>query len=181
MSELSFVTTGTVPLLLPDAASTAALVISEAMEYCARKMGLGSAQAAVDALKQGSAAACSYCHYHLAQRVAASLGALDERIWSVYLFQYDEDPEAEDGGGRGSAMAPLHLIARVEGKSSTLTSLAEGLDRALVAALVDLIGISPSATVLDVHFVDDRDIERRIGYGALLSALHSRPIKVWER
>jgi len=167
--------------LLPDAASTAAVVISEAMEYCARKMKLGNAQAAIDSLKQGNRSACGYCHYSLAQQVAASLGTLDDGVKSVYLFEYDEDLQQEEACDRGAPMAPLHLIAHVQAKTGGLDSIAAGLDRALVAAFADLIGMNVAASVLDVHFVDDRDVERRLGYGALLSALYNRPIRLWER
>jgi len=35
--------------------------------------------------------------------------------------------------------------------------------------------------VLDVQVVDDGDVKNRTAYGALLSSLFQRPIKVWDR
>lgn len=174
------VKTGTIPLLLPDAASTAALAVAQAMEFCARKMGLAGAEKAIEVLRRGDRAACSYCHYSLAQRVGESLGALDEGVKAVYLFEYDEDMDEEYSGHTG-VLPPLHLIAHVDGKTATLSALVDGLERALVEAVAGALGLNPAASVLDVHLVDDRDVERRVGYGALLSALYNRPIRVWAR
>jgi hypothetical protein len=36
------------------------------------------------------------------------------------------------------------------------------------------------AHLLDVQAVTDEDVENRVGYGAMLSSLHNRPIRIWE-
>ena len=57
----------------------------------------------------------------------------------------------------------------------------EALDRALVKRYADMIGPSQLAHLLDIQVVDDEDVEKRIGYGAMLSSLHNQPIQIWER
>ena len=66
-------------------------------------------------------------------------------------------------------------------KTGALNSLVEALDGALAQQLFHLLGRGPRAHVLDVQIVDDTDVQNRTGYGALLSSLYHRPIKVWER
>jgi hypothetical protein len=169
-----------VPLLLPDAASTAAVVLAEAMDYCARKMGLASAEVAIERLKRGDHSLCEYCHYSVAQHVAESLGALDQNIKSVYLVDSDDSPDSLCQGNV-PPVTPLHLLAWVERKSDGLQAVLQGLDRALAQALAEMIGRSPTAHILDIQVIDDEDVEMRRGYGALLSSLYTRPLKVWER
>jgi hypothetical protein len=167
-------------LRLPDAVSTAEITVAQAMEYCAQKMGLSSAQEAVEQLREGTAAACNYCHYSVAKQVAEALGALDQNIRAAYVFDYDATPHDVCFGEAASSM-PVHLLVWTERKTGALSSLVEALDGALAQQLVNLLGRGPRAHVLDVQIVDDADVENRMGYGALLSSLYQRPIKVWER
>ena len=165
---------------LPDADSTAEIVFSQAMEFCARKIGLPNGQAALDRLRQGDSSACQYCHYSIAKQVASSLGALDENVKSVYVVDYDATPEDLCFGEEAQTL-PIHLIVWAERKTSALSSLVEALDLALVQRYMDLIGLRKLAHMLDVQVVDDADVENRVGYGAMLSSLYNRPIRVWER
>jgi hypothetical protein len=73
------------------------------------------------------------------------------------------------------------LIVWAKRKTSALDSLVEALNRALVQRYAELIGPSQLAHLLDVQVVNDADVDNRVGYGALLSSLRNRPIKVWER
>jgi hypothetical protein len=170
----------TPPLRLPDAVSTAEVALAQAMEYCAQKMGLAGAEAAVERIKQGDPAACGYCHYHVAKQVAEALGALDQNVRTAYVFDYDATPQDLCFSEVVQA-TPIHLLVWTERKTGALSSLVEALDRAMAQQLLDLLGRGPRAHVLDVQIVDNADVENRTGYGALLSSLYHRPIKVWER
>lgn len=167
-------------LHLPDASSTAAIIMSQALDYCAQKMGLKSTQAAVEKVKQGDTMACSYCHYSAAQQVADALGMLDSNVQTAYMFDYDATPE-DISLGEASRIIPLHLLVWVGRKTDALSALVESLDRAMAQSMADMLGTSPDAHVLDVQVVDDSDVKNRIAYGALLSSLFQRPIKVWDR
>ena len=52
---------------------------------------------------------------------------------------------------------------------------------ALLDDVAELLDRPPAASLLDVHMVDDDDVETRTGYGVLLSSIHHLPIQVWER
>jgi hypothetical protein len=54
-------------------------------------------------------------------------------------------------------------------------------DHALVHAYAKLLDRPRLEHLLDVQVVDGADVAKRIGYGAMLSSLHNRPIRVWER
>ena len=169
------------PLLrLPDATSTAEIALAQAMEYCAQKMGLANAQEAVERIKDRDLAACSYCRYSIARQVAEALGALDENIQTIYVFDYDATPQDLCFGEAEQTM-PIHLLVWTERKTGALSSLVEALDRALARNYRNVLGQGPRAHVLDVQIIDNSDVENRAGYGALLASLYHRPIKVWER
>jgi hypothetical protein len=167
-------------LRLPDAVSTAEVVLAQAMEYCAQKLGLGGAQEAMERMKEGNTTACSYCHYSVAKQVAEALGALDQNVKAAYVFDYDATPEDQCFGEAVQA-TPLHLLVWTARKTGALKSMVEALDGALARQLFHLLGRGPRAHMLDVQIIDDADVENRMGYGALLSSLYHRPIKVWER
>jgi len=167
-------------LHLPDASSTAAIILSQAMGYCAQKMGLDSGQAAIERVKQGDAMACGYCHYSAAQQVADALGMLDNNVQAAYMFEYDATPE-DACMGEAARIIPLHLLVWVERKTDALSALVESLDRAMAESLASMVGTSVDAHVLDVQLVDDGDVKNRTAYGALLSSLFQRPLKVWDR
>ena len=165
---------------LPDADSTAEIILAKAMEFCAHKMGLSGTQDVFDRLRQGDGNACKYCHYSVAKQVAASLGMLDENVKSVYIIDYDATPE-DLCFGQETKTLPIHLIVWTERKTQALDALVESLDDALVHRYAEMTSLHKLAHMLDVQVVDDADVKDRIGYGAMLSSLYQQPIQVWER
>lgn len=99
-------------LHLPDASSTAAIILSQAVEYCAQKMGL-TTQATIDRVKQGDGMACGYCHYSAAQHVADMLGMLDSNVQTAYMFEYDATPE-DVSLTETARIIPMHLLVWVK-------------------------------------------------------------------
>lgn len=168
------------PWRMPDADSTAENILHQALGFCAQKMRFDDHQTVIDRLRQGDRNACAYCHYSIAEQVSASLGTLDENVKAVYMFECDATPE--DICFSETECTPLvHLIVWVERKTEALNSLVAMLDRALSKRLAQLIGPRQLQYVLDVQVIDNTEVEQRIGYGALLSSIHHRPLKVWER
>jgi hypothetical protein len=163
-----------------DLASAAKVILTQAMEYCAQKMRLDSSQAVIDRLREGDGEACGYCHYSVAKQVAESLGALDDTIKAAYIYDYDATPEDLCFGEAGRAL-PIHLLVWVERKTAALEAMVETWDRALAQRYVEMIGGHQPAYLLDVQVVDDADVEKRIGHGALLSSLYHPPIQIWKR
>jgi hypothetical protein len=163
-----------------DVAGTAQVVLTQAVEYCAQKMRLDSSQAVMDRLMEGDGQACEYCHYSVARQVAESLGALDEHIKAVYICDYDATPEDLCFGEAGRAL-PIHLLVWAQPKTAALNVLVDTWDRALAQSYAEMLGGRQPAHVLDVQVLDDTAVEKRIGYGALPTSLHHRPIQVWKR
>ena len=169
----------TPPLHLPDANSTAEDVLNKALEFCTRKMRLQDSQMTIERLQQSDHSVCEYCQYSIAEQVGAALGALDENVKAVYLFEYEATPE--DVAFSETAGPPLvHLLVWGHRRTETLKSLLSMLDRALATSYAELIGPSQLQHLLDAQIIDDEDVEKRIGYAALLYSLYHRPLKVWE-
>lgn len=165
---------------LPDVDEMAERVIGEALAYCAGKLGLGDADAAGEALRQGRPDAWSYYRYALAKGVAAQLGALDDEMRAIYFYDYDATEEdLSFAEGCGSPL--IHLIAWAGRKTSALQALVAALDGALARRCGKLLGRETLAHLLDVQVVDDAEVQARTGYGSLLSSLHNRPLPVWQR
>ena len=165
---------------LPDAASMAETALTGALQFCAQKMGLAGQQAVIDRLRRGDRTARSYCYYDIARHMAESLGALDKNVRAVYVVDYDATAE-DICFSEETQISLIHLIVWAERKTNALDSLVEALDRALIQRYTDLVGLSQLAHLLDVQVVDDADVKNRVGYGAMLSSLHQKPIQIWER
>ncbi len=165
---------------LPDSESTAEIALQEALNFCAQKMGLDEDRTVVERLQAGDRNAYQYCHYSIARKVGESIGALDQKVKAIYIVNYDATPH--DMCFNESAPSRLiHLVVWVERKTSALKSVVNALDQALVRQYADLVDVSDLAHLLDVQVVDDEDVEGRIGYGAMLSSIHNRPIQIWKR
>lgn len=165
----------------PSIGSMAESICVEAVEYCAQKLGLNSLATAIDLLGQQDRVACEYCLYSIAKRAAASLGAMDENVKVVYLLDYDATPEDRCFVAEVLDAYRVHLLVWTRRKTAAFDALVEALDRALVQAFSDTVGLHGPATCLDVQVVDDVEVEQHHGYGAFHAWMHQQPIQIWER
>jgi hypothetical protein len=170
----------TPPLHLPDAASTVQGALVKALDYCATRLHLASPQEGLERARHGDRRALEYCHYRLAQQVAEALGALDDNVRSVSLYEFEATPE-DRAFGEVPESLPIHLLVWVDRKTSALNSLVAALDRALVKDYAEMIGPRRLRHVLDVQVIDDSDVQSRQGIVALLYSLYNRPIQLWQR
>jgi hypothetical protein len=168
------------PLHLPDSTSSMQDALIKALDYSAHKLSLPGPEAALQEVRQGDRRALEYCHYRLAQQVGEALGALDNNVQSVSLYNLEATPEDRAFGENPEAL-PIHLLVLVDRKTSALSSLVAALDRALVKDYAEMIGPRRLGHVVDVQVIDSDDAESRRGIAALLYSLHNRPIKLWER
>ncbi len=168
------------PFRWPDASSAAGVVLDEGLAFCRHKAGLKNREEVIERLRDGDPTVSHYCRYGLAKKVAESIGSLDDNVKSVYALDYDATPEDRSFSSEAQT-SPIHLIVWVARKTDALDALVRALDRALVEEYAKIIDAPQLAHLLDVQVVDNADVENRTGYGALLSSVHNRPIKVWER
>ena len=159
-------------------------VMDEALEFCAEKAGLKSTEAAREALRTGDCCVCEYLRHGLAQGVAKYLGAVDDTVQAIYTYE----PEYTTSGDepitdRPDLSAGLNLIARVTRKNAALSSVVASVSLALADEHKQLGCPKASALCceLDVKMADDEEVQRQIGYGALVNSLYVRPIEVWHR
>ena len=169
------------PIALPSVTSTAESMLVKAIEFCAKKIGASSRATVIDLLEQKDRTACEYCLYGVAKQVAASLGAMDENVKSVYILDYDATPEDLCFGAGAQNARLIHLLVWTQRKTAAFDSLVEAWDRALAQAYSDTIGVPGRTTLLDVQVIDDADVKLRHGYGAFRAWMHQQPIQIWKR
>ena len=156
-------------------------ILAQALCYCAEKMDLDGPQAVVERVRQGDGAAHGYYVYSVAKQVAETIGSLDENVWAVYIFDCEATPEDECLGEVCRGAPLIHLLVWTQRKTAALCALASALDRVLIQTYACAPGEGRPASLLDVQVIDDADIGRRSGYGALLCSMYNRPIQVWGR
>ena len=165
---------------LSDTSQMAQAMMKEALEFAAKKARLEDLESAVAGLRKGDKTTCRYIYYGLAKVVAKNLAELAPDVKAIYLCDFDATPQdicfCEAGGA-----SLLHLAVWTERKTAALDSLLDLLDKALVEECARMTGQEQLAHLLDVQVVDDADVKNRIGYGALLTSIHNRPVLVWER
>ena len=159
-------------------------VMDQALEFCAGKAGLNGKEAAREALRTGDCCVCEYLRYALVQGVAKYLGSVDDTVKAIYTYE----PEYATSGYGFITDQPflspgLNLIARVTRKNAALSSVVASVSLALTEEYKQLGCPKANALCyeLDVKVTDDEEVQKRIGYGALVNSLYVRPIEVWHR
>jgi hypothetical protein len=159
-------------------------MVEEALEFCAEKAGLKDKEHARSVLLTGNCRACEYMRHALAQKMAAYLGSVDDTIRAIYTYEPEHGTHGDEAlPGRPNLSPGLNLIARVSRKSAALSSVVASLRLALAEEHSRLGCPKANAlcSELDVRVVDEDEVQKRIGHGALISSFHVRPIEVWHR
>ena len=159
-------------------------MFDEAIEFCAAKSGLNGTEKARQALGKGDCGVCEYLRYALAREVAEYLGSMDGSITAIYTYEPEYATGVDSRGPSHPRGQPaLNLIARVNRKSAALSSIIASLGAAMEEELRRLGCPHANALCreLAVHLADEQDVNKRMGYGALIDSLYVRPIEVWHR
>lgn len=157
-------------------------MVERAVTFSARQACIGDTEQAQQALHQGQCDVCDYLCYSLAKQVGEYLSQIDGTVKAVYVFE----PEYASDGETPAVRRPsgINLIAWVDRKSASLDALAGALGDALSESRRNKVGCVKATSpcnALNVHTVDDADVENRRGYGAVIDSLYIRPIQVWAR
>jgi len=158
--------------------------VETALEFSASKTFSGDVERARQAVEQGRCDVCDYLRHSLARQIAIYLGQTDHTVKAVYLLEAEESLDFDDDDADAAVQpAGISLIAWVERKTEALTALAKTLEASLVASRRELgcLKATPACYFLDLHLVDDADVQKRRGYGVLLQSFHVEPMKVWAR
>ncbi len=159
-------------------------MVEEALAFCAEKTGLAKSDEVRDVLLTGDCCVCEYMLYALAQGVAGYLGSLDDTIQAIYTYEPEQATHVDEAIPPRPNLTPgLNLIARVSRKSAALSSVVASLRLALAEEYRQLGCPKANALCSEIDFraVDEDEVEKRIGYGALLNSLYVRPVEIWHR
>jgi len=159
-------------------------LLEEAIEFCSRKTGLKDREMVLEAMRNGDCSVCEYLRYGLAGKMAEYLGSVDDTVRAVYTYEPEYATGVEGTFARESARLPgINLIVWASRKNAALSSVVASVRSGLIGEYRQLG--CPRANALcyeiDVEVTDDDEVQRRTGYGALISSLYVRPIEVWRR
>jgi hypothetical protein len=159
-------------------------MLEEALAFCAEKAGLRNNAELREVLHTGSCSVCESLRSGLAVGVARYLGSIDDTIEAIYTYEPEQATRVDEAIPARPNLTPgMNLIAMVSRKSAALSSAAACVGSALAEELKQLGCPNANAlcSELDFRAVDAVEVERRTGYGALLSSTHVRPIEIWHR
>ena len=103
---------------------------------------------------------------------------------AVYAYEPEHCTGVTDfAGGEWERMRGINLVISVDRRSAALTSILASLEDAVREATKSLVCHegSGSCYMLDVKVADEEEVATRRGYGALVSSIHVRPLRVWSR
>jgi hypothetical protein len=153
----------------------------EAFAETARQSNLSPAQTG-SAIADGDCMECEEFHQRLAYQIALYLAEREPTLRGVYRF----DPtfaSGEDARIRAlpSESSMIELLVWTELRSDALIQEARALQEAFGEERLNWV--CPKALewchALNIIVVDDRDVQMRHGYAALLDSLWVRPTRVW--
>lgn len=150
-------------------------IVPEAILFCCQKEHT-TEETFFRNLQAGDEATHSRLRYALAKGIAGYLGSFDDNLQSVYVYGSTMD----DNAGLSS---DIDLIIRVKTKNSETKRALEILDSYLLISYRILLDNDEYRMncMLDVHLVDEGEVQHRIDYSSIISSHHTVPVKVWSR
>jgi hypothetical protein len=159
-------------------------MIDSALVFCAELSGFASRQQALDVIRGGDCCACSYLRHGLCKELGEYLGGIDASVMAVYAYEPEYSTGVNDIADIGrERMGGINLVVSVDRRSAAFTSILASLEDAVREATRPLICPkgNGSCYMLDVKVADEQEVATRRGYGALISSIHVRPLRVWSR
>jgi hypothetical protein len=120
--------------------------------------------------------------YSLAEGATNVIVANDGNVQAVYHFEESANPDSETE----EALTPdvgVHLLLLVNSNSAALEAFIKALDGTLTGLIRELPSpiFTKRTSVLNVLPITQEDVASKRGYGALLSSIFARPVKLWAR
>ena len=120
--------------------------------------------------------------YGLAEGVTNVIVANDGNVQAVYHFEESTNPDSETEEAMAVDMS-VHLLLLVDSNSAALNAFIESLDGTLTGLVRELPSplLANHTSIINVIPITQEDVDNRRGYGALLSSIFARPVKLWAR
>jgi predicted nucleotidyltransferase len=110
----------------------------------------------------------------LAQGFCRYLAKLGPAFGALYIYG-----STMKGGAHTNS--DVDVIILVHKKTDSIESLLCRLDRLLTQSYRLLVGVYAPERLFDLHLVDEVDVKRRRGYGAVIQSLWTAPVCLWRR
>lgn len=120
--------------------------------------------------------------YGLAEGATNVIVANDGNVQAAYHFEESANPDSETE----EALMPdagVHLLLLVDSNSPALDTFIKSLDGTLTGLIRELpsAALAKRTSILNVIPITQEDVDKKRGYGALLSSMFARPVKLWAR
>ena len=159
-------------------------MIESALGFCARLSRVDSHQEALEAIRNGDCSICGYLRYGLSKELGGYLGGIDPSVRAVYSYEPEHTTGVTDlAGAEAQWMRGINLVVCVDRRSAALSSILASLEDAVTQATRSFVCKEGNGTcyLVDVKVADQEEVATRRGYGALVSSIHVRPLRVWTR
>jgi predicted nucleotidyltransferase len=151
-------------------------LIRRSLEYCVKKSSSVDAREVEEKIRNNHGASNSTFRYALAKEICRQLVFDHEEIEACYLFGSSLTDAAK-------ITSDIDLVIKVTRKSKTLENSVVQIDKRILNYYKRNMNGSAKGIrkMLDVYFVDERDIQERRGFATVIQSTHSPPIKIVER
>jgi predicted nucleotidyltransferase len=124
-------------------------------------------------LRAGDPDMHSRFRYALAKELAEYLARLEAGFCGIYLY-------GSAMGEAASQYSDIDVIVVVESRHDETMRVLARLDLSLVTQYRCLVGTrTRPSSLLDARVIEEADIARRDGYGAIVDGLFTRPVCLW--
>lgn len=153
---------------------TASQLIEASIEFCCDKEK-STRDEFVQLMQRGYKTVHSNFRYALAKKLC-QLFENERNLRAVYVHGSTIKDNAR-------ISSDIDLVLHVERKEKKLFALIERLNSELLNHYKKLIGEEAVkiTRLLDVQLVDDKEVQKRTGYGVIINSLFNRPLKIWNQ
>jgi predicted nucleotidyltransferase len=148
-------------------------MFNNALSFCCEKSNLKAHQI-LNLLHLGNNWVHSTFRYGLAKQVAFYLNEVTNNIKAVYVYGTILEDKA-------SFTSDIDMIIHSKNKNTDLSLVIKNLDKEILKYYKGLMNgqCEGMGHMLDIHIVDDEEIDQRRGYGAVITSLANHPIRIW--
>jgi hypothetical protein len=160
-------------------------MVETAIAFCSSKKFAGERDQVLEALRGGRCDVCDYLAFSLVRQIGEYLGKLDYTVKAVYLFEPEKASLSLTAPPRTSRRraSGINMLAWVDRRSAALGVLTSTLETMLTESRrkIGCPNAVPACYNLNVHMVDDHEVQDGIGYGAIVQSMYVRSVQIWSR